>query len=59
MRRATVFILPSKYDPQGISTTEAMSYGIPAIVTNNWGLGENIEHGVTGLHLPELSEAES
>ena len=55
MKKSTVFILPTHYEPHGISVTEAMSYGIPAIVTNNWALSEMVEHGETGFHLPDLS----
>jgi starch synthase len=54
---ATIFCLPSLYEPFGIAPLEAMSYGIPAIVTDRWALKENIQDNITGYHVP-LGEAE-
>jgi glycosyltransferase involved in cell wall biosynthesis len=54
---STIFCLPSLYEPFGIAPLEAMSYGIPAIVTDRWALKENIQNDITGYHVP-LGDAE-
>ena len=46
----SVFSLPSRFEPLGIAPIEAMLHRIPAIVTGQWALKENILDGVTGLH---------
>jgi glycosyltransferase involved in cell wall biosynthesis len=50
-RRCSVFVLPSFYEPFGISVSEAMLYGIPPIITGDWGVAEKVIHGVSGLHV--------
>ncbi len=50
-RRCTVFVLPSLYEPFGISVSEAMLYGIPPIITGDWGVAEKVVPGVSGLHV--------
>lgn len=50
-QRSTLFTLPSRYEPFGVAPLEAMSYGIPAIVTGRWALGENVIEGRTGFHV--------
>jgi glycosyltransferase involved in cell wall biosynthesis len=39
-RNAVLFVMPSRYEPFGIAPLEAMSYGIPCIVSNAWALPE-------------------
>jgi len=46
------FVLPSLYEPFGIAPAEAMMHSIPAIVSGAWALGETVEDGITGLHVP-------
>lgn len=50
-RRCSVFVLPSFYEPFGISVSEAMLYGIPPIITDDWGVAEKVIPGVSGLHV--------
>lgn len=55
LARAAVIVLPSRYEPTGLSTLEGMSWGAPAIVTNDWAFPENVVHGETGWLLPALT----
>ncbi len=57
LERAALSVLPSRYEPAGIAPLEAMTYGAPAIVTNDWALKEYVEHGVTGFLLADLKPA--
>lgn len=50
-RRCCVFVLPSFYEPFGISVSEAMLYGIPPIITGDWGVAEKVIPGISGLHV--------
>ncbi len=50
-RRCSVFVLPSFYEPFGISVSEAMLYGIAPIITGDWGVAEKVVPGVSGLHV--------
>jgi alpha-maltose-1-phosphate synthase len=52
-RRATVFCMPSRYEPFGIAFVEAMLAGLPCIGTNAWAMPEIIEDGRTGWLVPE------
>lgn len=54
LSRAALVVLPSRYEPTGLATLEAMSWGAPAIVTNDWAFPENVAHGETGWLLPSL-----
>lgn len=47
-RDASLFVMPSLYEPFGIAPLEAMAYGLPCLVTNGWGLRETVRDGVTG-----------
>ncbi len=47
-RDATVFALPSLYEPFGIAPLEAMLYQLPAVVTDAWALREFVTPGVNG-----------
>ena len=50
-RRCSVFVLPSFYEPFGISVSEAMLYGLAPIITGDWGVAEKVVPGVSGLHV--------
>lgn len=52
MRRASLFVLPSRYEPFGLAPIEAMANGVPAVVTGEWALAENIRDGIDGAHVP-------
>jgi glycosyltransferase involved in cell wall biosynthesis len=47
--RASVFCLPSRFEPYGLSALEAMAYELPCVVTEVGGLQEIVLHGETGL----------
>lgn len=46
---ADVAVFPSTYEPFGVVAIEAMSAGIPVVVSDIGGLDEIIEHGVNGM----------
>jgi glycosyltransferase involved in cell wall biosynthesis len=50
--RATVFVLPSLYEPYGIAFAEAMAHRLPCVGTNICAMPEIIEHGETGFVVP-------
>ena len=47
-RSATVFALPSLYEPFGIAPLEAMLYQLPVVVTDAWALREFVTPGFNG-----------
>lgn len=47
--RCCVFVLPSMYDPFGMSSLEAMLCQIPVVVTRGWGWLDTVNHGVNGF----------
>jgi glycosyltransferase involved in cell wall biosynthesis len=50
---ADLFLLPSRYESFGLAALEAMACGAVPLATAAGGLPEVIEHGVTGLLVPE------
>jgi glycosyltransferase involved in cell wall biosynthesis len=44
-KAADIFVMPSVYEPFGISALEAMSYGCPVIATENAGVCEKLKNG--------------
>jgi alpha-maltose-1-phosphate synthase len=51
-RTATVFSLPTRFEPFGTSFVEAMAYGLPCVGPRAWAVPEIIEDGKTGLLVP-------
>jgi glycosyltransferase involved in cell wall biosynthesis len=47
-RAATVFVLPSLYEPFGIAPLEAMLYRLPVVLTDAWALAEFVTPGENG-----------
>jgi glycosyltransferase involved in cell wall biosynthesis len=45
---ASLFVMPSLYEPFGIAPLEAMAHGIPAVLTNAWAFPEMVTPGVNG-----------
>jgi mannosylfructose-phosphate synthase len=45
-RRAKVFVLPSKFEPFGMTALEAMACGTPVVATNLGGIKHNLDDGV-------------
>lgn len=48
-RKANLFVLPSKYEPFGMTTLEAMSCGTPVVATKFGGIRKNLNHEVDSL----------
>ena len=44
-----IFVLPAVNEQYGVSTTEALGYGLPAICTDTCGARYNIKHGENGF----------
>lgn len=49
---ASVFVLPSLYEPFGIAFAEAMAHCLPCVGTRTCAIPEIIAHGQTGLLVP-------
>jgi glycosyltransferase involved in cell wall biosynthesis len=47
--RASVYCLPSRFEPYGLSVTEAMAYELPCVVTRVGGLTDIVLDRETGL----------
>jgi starch synthase len=52
---ATLFCMPSRYEPFGIAFVEAMMAGLPCVGTERWAMPEIIEDGRTGWLVPDGS----
>ena len=48
-RRASVFVLPSIFDPYPNVLREAMGHGLPCVGSDSGGIPEIIVEGETGL----------
>lgn len=48
-RNAGVYVLPSLYEPFGISLLEAMAHSLPCIAANHCAMPEIVRHGESGL----------
>lgn len=58
MHEANVFVLPSRFEPFGISLLEAMAAEIPVVASRVGGVPEIVQEGVTGLLFePENDES--
>jgi glycosyltransferase involved in cell wall biosynthesis len=55
-RRATVFVLPSIEDGFGLVVGEAMSFGLPVLITTNTGASDVVNDGVEGYVVPPGDE---
>jgi glycosyltransferase involved in cell wall biosynthesis len=51
-RRATAFVMPSRYEPFGIALLEAMAYGLPCVAADTCAMPEIVAHGSTGFVTP-------
>ena len=52
--RATIVVLPSRWEAFGFVATEAQALGRPVIATSGSGFGEIVEDGVSGWLVPPL-----
>lgn len=50
---ADIFVFGSKTETQGLVVSEAMSYGLPAVVVNSGGAAEAVQNGVNGYAVPD------
>jgi mannosylfructose-phosphate synthase len=57
-RRARAFVLPSRFEPFGMTALEAMACGTPVVATNLGGLARYLEDGRDAL-LVDPSDAET
>lgn len=57
-RTASVFCLPTRFEPFGTSFVEAMAYGLPCVGPDAWAVPEIIIEGETG-RLARPADAES
>jgi UDP-glucose:(heptosyl)LPS alpha-1,3-glucosyltransferase len=53
---ADVFLLPTPYDPFALVATEAMSCGLPVVISREAGASELVEHGRNGLILADVND---
>jgi glycosyltransferase involved in cell wall biosynthesis len=58
LRRADVYVFPSRGEGWGSPPREAASMGLPVIATNHGGLAEEIEHWALPLRVAGFSTAE-
>lgn len=55
---SSVFVVPSRYEPFGITPLEAMACNVPVVVSNTGGLSEIVEHEKNGLKVyPDNSDS--
>lgn len=52
MKRSSLFVMPSTYEPFGIAPLEAMSYRIPCVVSDGWALPEIVLDRLCGELVP-------
>ena len=57
-REANFFLLPSRSEAQGISYTEACSWGVPVIANNTGGVSGIVKDGINGFLMEENSTAQ-
>jgi alpha-maltose-1-phosphate synthase len=55
LRQGDIGILPSLYEPFGISMLETMAYGMPGIAPNEYAFPDMIVHNKTGLLIDYVS----
>ena len=48
-RHADLLVMPSSYEPLGMSQIEALALGVPVVASNTGGIPETVTHDQTGL----------
>ena len=54
---AQLLVHPSRFHSAGIVISEAAAFGLPTITNNVGGLATTVQHGYSGIVLPERSRA--
>lgn len=57
MARSSIFVLPSINEPYGMSVVEAMSAGIPVVITDSCGLADLVRDSGCGIVVAEDQDA--
>jgi glycosyltransferase involved in cell wall biosynthesis len=52
LRRAKVYVQPSRAETFGLATAEAMALGLPVVATSTGGLRDHVVDGRTGISIP-------
>lgn len=52
LARADLVLMPSSYEPLGMSQIEALGLGVPVIASDTGGIPETMSHGETGMLAP-------
>ncbi|MCK5618143.1 MAG: glycosyltransferase family 4 protein, partial [Candidatus Krumholzibacteria bacterium] len=55
-RKASLFVLPSKYEPFGMTTLEAMSCGTPVVATKFGGIRKNLKNEYDAMMVDPTNE---
>jgi len=55
---ASMAVVPSYYEPFGLTALEAMAAGAPLVVSDTGGLGETVVHNETGVKVPPANPGE-
>ncbi len=53
--RASIFVLPSNFEPCGNAVVEAMAFQTPCVVSSAGGMAELVQNGETGFVVPPRS----
>jgi len=49
LRQADILVMPSSYEPLGMSQIEALALGVPVVASRTGGIPETLEHRRSGL----------
>lgn len=55
---AAAAVVPSYYEPFGLTALEAMAAGVPVVVSDTGGLAETVDYEETGLKVPPANPGE-
>ncbi|MEH2922211.1 glycosyltransferase family 4 protein [Samsonia erythrinae] len=58
LRRADILVMPSTKEPLGMAQIEALGLAVPVIISNEGGLPETVQNGVTGMIVTENNPQE-
>ena len=58
-KRAHLLVHPARFEAAGITPSEGAAFGVPTITNDVGGLGTTVEDGISGIVLPENSNADA